>query len=250
MNKNIYLIYFIAFALCSCKTLSLDQESKIKTTQSLELGNIGSGKDFLLQKEFKSASYPKYSNPIKLSVLKIPFNKLNYKSFLKAKAIQSSPVNIKYVDSLKEKPYYIKLKIADKVTLINTLNNKANHGVKNYLELHPQANVITSLSMAFNDQDLKLLERAKSVFLIEEFSKTYALQVQTEENKTKVIPFNQGVVFTYKSSNCCWQGKRRYQPTIVDVVSEFNNCPNGSFKSANKAKKKVASKKNINYFKL
>lgn len=250
MNKNKYLIYTALLLLCSCKTLPLHQESQTKTTQSLTLGSVGSGKDFILQKAFKSSSYPKYNAPIKLSVIKEPFNKSNYKSFLKARAVQPSKVNITYIDSLKPKPYYIKLKIADKVALIKALNGKTNYNVNRYLELHPYANLITSLSIAFNEQDLKQIEQARSVFLVEESLKTYALELFTKDGKTKTIPFGSGVVFAYKASNCCWRGQRKARPYIVDVVTEFNNCPNGTYRSANRANNKVAPKKNINYFKL
>lgn len=250
MKKACLLFLGLVSMLYGCKAMYLSQEAQTATTQPLVLGSTGSGKDFILQKEFKNSSYPSYKAPIKLTVSRTKFTKSSYKSFLKAKTAQSTKVDITYVDSLENKPYYVKFTIVDKVTLINTLNNRTNNDVKNYLELHPYANIITNVSIAFNKQDLKQLEQAKSVFLKEVSLKTYALQYYTQDDDIQTMPFDKGVVFAYKTSNCCWEGQRKRGPVIVDVVSEFNNCPNGTFRSAHKADRKEARKNKVNYFKL
>ena len=71
LNKLMFVaLLFIVF---NCKTLSILPESQTKTIESLVLGSIGSGKSFILQKGFNDASYPSYTKPIKVSVLKTPF---------------------------------------------------------------------------------------------------------------------------------------------------------------------------------
>ncbi len=244
MNKNNYLFYGLILLFVSCKTLSIHSESQTKTIEPLVIGSIGSGKDFILQKAFNNTSYPAYTKPIKVSVLKTLFNKSTYKSFLKAKKSQSKDINIQYVDSIKEKPFYIKLQLADKVSLVNALNDKTNTDVKAYLSINPSANLITGLSIALNPDHLKKLEQAKSVFLVEENSKTYALQLHTNDNKIELIQFNIGIVFGYKTANCCWQENSKHQLNIVDLVSIYTDCPNRTYRSSNRAKKK------INYFKI
>lgn len=44
----------------SCKTINLNQSSQTNTTQQVQLGTIGSEKDFLLQKGFNSSALPSY----------------------------------------------------------------------------------------------------------------------------------------------------------------------------------------------
>ncbi|WP_034042836.1 hypothetical protein [Wocania ichthyoenteri] len=83
----------------SCKTLSIHPESQTKTIEPLVLGSIGSGKEFILQKGFNDASYPAYKKPIKVTILRTPFNKSTYKSFLKVKQSQSKDISIQYLDS-------------------------------------------------------------------------------------------------------------------------------------------------------
>ena len=82
------------------------------------------------------------------------------------------------------------------------------------------------------------------MFLVENGLKMYALQLYKNGDKTDMIRFNEGVVFTFKTASCCWQENKRYQLNIVDIVEDFNACPNKTYSSANRAKKKV------NYFKL
>ncbi len=242
--KSIYVVLWcIVFSSCG-SIQQLQYESQRKTEQSLVLGSIGSDKDFLLQKEYKNIALPTYNKPIKLSVTEVPFNKSVYKVFLKARASQSSNINVMYIDSLKKKPKYIKLQIDDKIEMIATLNAKQNIKIKNYLSLNPYTNIITNLSLVLNKEDRDKLMNAESVFLIEKGLKTYILQLHAHGKKTEQILINKSVVFAYKTSHCCWQENRKHRINIVDLVDEFNNCPNGSYRSSNRAKKKV------NYFKL
>lgn len=244
MNKSIHLFCCILLLLVSCKTLSIHPESQTKTIEPLVLGSIGSGKEYILQKGFNNTSYPTYKVPIKVSVLKASFNKSTYKSFLKAKNAQSKGLNILYTDSLKDKPYYIKLQIADRVSLVHALNTVTNNDVKDYLSINPYANVITGLSIALSQEDFKKMEESKSIFLVEQSSKVYALRLHNSDSKTEIIPFSNFVIFEYNASNCCWQENKKHQLNIVDLVKKNNNCPNKTYRSANKAKKK------INYYKL
>lgn len=245
MKKIVIFFYGMClFILSSCNTLTFRSESQNKTMEPLILGNIGSGKEFILQNKFNNVSYPTYTKPIKVSASKKPFDKSTYKSFLKAKQSQSNTVNIKYVDSIKEKPYYLELNIADRVTLVNALNDKINDDVKEYLSINPSANLITNLSIAFNQDHLKKVVQAKSIFLIEKPLKTYTLKLLTSNNKTEFLNFNEGIVFGYKTANCCWKENGTRELNIVDLVSTYSNCPNNAYRSANRAKKK------INYFKL
>ncbi|GAA4234260.1 hypothetical protein GCM10022291_13290 [Postechiella marina] len=212
------------------------QEPQTNTQQKVSIGSLGSGKDFILQKNYNSAALPSYSKPIKVSVFIKPFTKQTYKSFLKASASQSEHVSINYTDSIKVKPQYIQFKIADKVELIEALNAKENLRVKTYLGHNSSTNIVTSISMAFNRANLDVIKQASGVFLIEYLSKQYALQLYKDGVKSEIIQFKEGVVFAYNTSNCCWQEDTRHRTNIVDIVDKYNRCPNKTFRSANKAK--------------
>ena len=236
--------------LCSCAMflattrLHAQQTPSKKTTQQLALGSIGLDKEFILQTGFNSAALPTYSAPIKVSVRAVPFTKSKYKQFLKANKLQASNVTIGATDSIVKKPMYIEFNVADKIALLTALNQSENTNVKTYLKNNKSSNVLTSVAMAFNPEDFEAIMTADAVFLEESSLKTYALQLYKDGNKTALIKFNQGTVFGFDTSNCCWQENNKRQLTIVDLVNGFSACPNGTYKSANRANKKV------NYFKL
>lgn len=236
--------------LCGCTmffatatTLQAQQTPSKKTTQQLALGSIGLDKDFLLQTGFNSAALPTYSAPIKVSVRAVPFTKSKYKQFQEANRLQASNVTVT-TDSMAIKPMYIEFNVADKIALLAALNQSENSNVKTYLQNNKNANVLTSVVMAFNPEDFEAIMSADAVFLEESSLKTYVLQLYKDGNKTVLIKFNQGTVFGFDTSNCCWQENSKRQLTIVDLVNGFSSCPNNTYKSANRAKKKV------NYFKL
>lgn len=244
MKSRFIILCCLFMLVTSCKTLIFDHAPQTRTTQQVTLGSIGADKDFIFQNEFNSVAIPNYIDPIKINVALMSFNKQTYKTFTNAKALQSTKVTIQYVDSIESKPTYLHLQIADKVAVIKALNNPGNKGIKDYLSLHAYANVLTSISLACTTKDLEAIMDSEAVFLIENGLKTYALELYKGNKKTETIPFNQGVVFGYKTSNCCWQENKRHQIEIVDLVNVYTNCPNRTYRSAKKAEK------NINYYKL
>ncbi len=239
MSRYFLIIVLFTVTITGCKTSSIFQESQTNTVQQVPLGSVGLEKDFILQRGFNNSAIPKYEAPIKLSVFIKPFTKQIHKSFLKAKVSQSANVRVNYIDSLEVKPKFIQFKIADKIALIEALNSATNKGVRNYLSHNKTANVVSSISMAFNKQHLELIQQADAVFLVESGIKNYALQLYKEGKKTDRIQFNKGIVFAYKASNCCWQENNRHQIDIVDLVSEFNSCPNKTYRNSERAKKET-----------
>ncbi|WP_142785725.1 hypothetical protein [Changchengzhania lutea] len=243
MIRMIFL-FFSLILLVSCKTIISNQFSQTKTTQQVNLGSVGLDKDFLLQQEFNNAAIPTYNKPIKLRVSIKSFNKQTYKILTKAKVSQPANFSVIYIDSIPKKPQYLQLQIADKVSVLEDLNSKANYSLKDYLILNKRTNIITDISIALNQNDLENIANADAVFLVEESYKKYVLQYYKTSTEVEKISFSEGIIFGYKTANCCWQENSKHQLSIVDLVSDFNNCPNKTYRSANRAKKK------INYFKL
>lgn len=237
MKLSVSIICCVFIILTSCKTINFNQISQTKTTQQVVLGSIGSEKEFLLQTGFNNSGIPNYKTPIKLSAITKPFTKQTYKTFLKAKALQFADVNINYVDSISNKPTYIQLQIADKVELIKALNNYENVEVKDYLTHNANAQILTSISIALNKENIEAIRNADAIFLIENGFKTYAIQLYKNKVKTQIVFFNDGLIFEYQTSYCCWQENYRHQIDIVDLVSSFGACPNNTYRSSKRAKK-------------
>lgn len=243
MSKYFFL-YTIVWFFMGCKGTLITNEKQNITEQQVSLGSIGLEKDFMLQNEFVNTAFPCYKNSIKLAIKVKPFKKQTFKSFTKAKDFQTAGVTINYIDSLDVKPKYVQIDIADKVSFINELNNHYNSGVKSYLKLNKHTNILTSVSLALNQKDIENITSAKAIFLVESGLKSYALKLYKNDTNTEIIQFNQGVVFAYKTSNCCWQENSKHKLNIVDLVSEFNDCPFKTYRSSKRAKQKV------NYYKL
>ena len=164
MQKSFLLLFSLVSIFYSCKTISIHQPSQIKTTQQVQLGNIGSDKDFLLQKGFNNVAIPNYKAPIKLVITNTSFNKQTYKAFIKANILQSSDLSIHYEDSILKKPTYIQLQIADRVTVVKVFNEKENKRIKDYLSHNTYANVLTGVSIVFNQKEIEAITKSDAVF--------------------------------------------------------------------------------------
>ena len=244
MLKILLCYCSVLLILTSCKPFDIGQSTQTKTTYEVSLGAIGSEKDYFLQKGFHGSAVPSYKSPIKVSVITKPFNKQTYKAFVKAKTLQSVDVMVDYIDSIPDKPVYVQLQIVDKIAIIKALNGKENKDVKDYLSLRPYADILTSISLVYNAKDMEAINDADAIFLEEIGLKTYALQLYKDSKKTETIPFNRGIVFEYKASNCCWKESEKHQIDIVDLVNTYSNCPHSTYRSAKRAKK------TMNYYKL
>lgn len=244
MLKNLLYIHCLFLLLTTCKTVDVQQGTPFTTTQNLALGNIGLDRNLLLERRYTSTAIPNYGNPIKLSFVVESFSKSSFKAFTEAHALQSQTIEIHYVDSLKTKPKFVSFKIADRVALIKELNSKENNGVKDYLELNPTAGIITDISMALKAEDLDLVLNSDAIYLVSHGLKTLGLQLNNNNSPTQTIGFNQGIVFGYDISYCCWQEDNRHQLHIVDLVEHSNACPISTYRKANRAKT------NDDYFKF
>lgn len=236
--------FCLLMLIASCKTVSIQQSNHSTTKQQVIMGSVGLDENLVLEHNYSNTAIPNYGNPIKVTAVQVPFSKQTHKAFLKARNVQVANINVKYIDSLKDKPKFIKLDIADKVSLIGALNAKENKAVKDYLSTDYNANVVTSISMALDSKKLNDIITADAVFLVQNGLKTYGIQLVNTGNTTETIRFNEGVIFSYDSSNCCWQEDDKHQVNIVDIVIGKTNCPDRTYPSAKRAKRK------INYFKL
>jgi len=237
-------IFILVISFTSCKSISINKETQKITTQNIQLGTVGEQKSFLLEQDYNHTALPNYKTPIKVFVNALNFNKSTFKAFTNAKINQTKKVTINYVDSLEIKPKYLKLDIADRVAVLNTLNSKTNKDVFQFLKNKDESHIVTSISLALSNTDIKAVSNADEVFLEVTGIKNYALKLYKDKTVKQTILFSDSVVFSYKTSSCCWKQNDKYQLKVVDLAEGGNDCPNQSYKSSKRAKK------DINYYKL
>jgi len=238
MNKISILVVFI-FCFTSCKTISIQKEAHTKTEHNITLGVVGEDKQFVLKQDYNHTAIPEYENGIKVQVSNMDFNKTSFKAFTQSKMYQSKNVSVNYIDTISNKPKYLKLEIADRVGVLNALNSKENTDVFQFLENKKAAHLVTSITMALNESDLAEIENADEVYLEMVGKKSYSLKTYKNEKEQSSILFNQGIVFAYQTSNFCWKQNDKYQLEIVDLVEGNDKCPNRTYKSSKRAIKKI-----------
>lgn len=238
MNKIGFLILFI-FLFIGCKTVSIQNELHSETSENIMLGVVGENKQFILERDYNHTAIPKYNEAVKVQIEILKFDKHSYKLFLKANTTQSKTIEINYVDNLDQKPQFLKIEIADRVAILNALNDKENLDVFQFLENKKESHLVTSISIALNENDIEAINNADEVFLEMVGKKSYALKTYINKEVQETILFNQGVVFAYQTSNFCWQQNDKRQLEIVDLVESNDKCPNKTYKSSKRAIKKI-----------
>lgn len=239
------IIFILVTFIISCKSIKVNQEYQKTTTENLQLGTIGQQKDFILEQDYNHTAFPDYNQPIKIQSNLVAFNKQSFKAFKQAQQKQNKTVVVNYVDSVKTNQHsFFKLEIADRVGVLNTLKNKANADVFQFLKNNNQAHIVTSISLALSQDNINAVKNADEVFLETSGVKNYVLKAYKNKKLQQTIKFTDAVVFTYQTSNACWKQNDKYQLEIIDLVEGNDKCPDQSYKSAKRAKKE------INYFKL
>mgnify|MGYP000908383044 CR=1 FL=1 len=237
-------IAVLIVSFTSCRTLSVQHERQHKTTQNIQLGTIGVHKNFILEQDYNFTAFPQLQQPIKVSVTAVPFNKTKLKAFEKAKSAQNKAIVVKYVDSVKTKPRFLKLEIADRVAILNSLMGNENTAVFEFLQNKTNAHLISTISIVFDAETAAKLSTAQEVFLEHTGINNYVLKTYDNNIEQHSIYFNEGVVFGYQTSNACWKENKKRQLEIVDVVESNDRCPINTHRLAKKAKKQ------INYYKF
>jgi len=238
MIKYSCIVLLIA-SFTSCRTLSVQQERQMKTTQNIQLGTIGVHKNFMLEQDYNFAAFPQFQHPIKVQVNGVPFNKAKLKAFENAKRTQNKSVVVKYVDSVKPKPHFLKLEIADRVAVLKSLNSEGNKDVFQFLQTKSNAHLVSTISVVFDAETAAKLSTAQEVFLEHTGINNYVLKTYDTNKEQHSIHFSEGVVFGYQTSKACWKENKKRQLEIVDFVESDDRCPIDTHRLAKKAKKKI-----------
>ncbi|MFD0963844.1 hypothetical protein [Pseudofulvibacter geojedonensis] len=243
MYKKLFFICILSLFFKSCKTVVVDAKNSTITQRPVSLLCIGDEEDLLLESNYANNAIVAVNKPVKVIVTTNHFTKKTHKAYTNANSIQSKNINVEYSDSLEKKPIYLSISIADKVSVLDALKEKQNQSLKEYLSLQDNAKLITKISLVVKTVDIEKMQQAEEVFLAPYGLKSYALNLYSKGEIIHRVLFTDTVVFAYNSSGICWKENNKHQLEIVDLVGG-NGCPVKTFKSANRAKKK------INYFKL
>lgn len=242
MNKYLIGILF-CFVVMSCQTISVNQQSQILTETPVELGTIGLLNETVLIHNFESVAIPSFSKGLKLQVQPVTFSKQSFKAYQKANKMYQKG-KLTFSDTLKVKPEYILIQFVNRVAITSQLNNSKNTGVRSYLETKQDAQMVTSISIAFSAEQLNMLKNATEVFLIQSSSKKFSLEIKSLDEKKQNLEFSDGVVFAYHTSSFCWKENDRHKLVIADLVADSEGCPPNTYRKSHKAIQKG------NYFKL
>lgn len=238
MNRRLLLVTLL-MVLTACRTVNVNHTNQKTIHDQVLLGSIGLVDNSLFQTDFNNSAFPEYKQPIKVNYSINDFNKKTFVAFLEANEKQGLKLNIKYVDSLKEKPKFLTLSIADKVGVLNALNYNENKDVNDYLANNVNAKIVSTISIALPQNLIDEITKSEEVFLVQDSVKNYALQLYSNGETSSKIQFNSGVVFTCQTSSFCWKENDKHQINIVDFVDRQSSCPNKTYKSAKRAKKKI-----------
>jgi len=242
--KKYIITPLIVVGLFSCKTMTVQQELQTQTTQNLQLGTVGELKGVLVLQDYNHTAFPNYQAPIKLNVSRVPFNKVKLKAFEKAKFAQNKNIAVNYIDSVKTKPTFLKIEIADRVAILNSFSGDENKDVSRFLQYKTKAHLISTISVVFSSDTAAHLSNAQEIFLEQTGVKNYVLKTYQNNEQQQSIHFNEGVVFGYQASKACWKENNKHQFEIVDLVENNDQCPIKTYRVPKDAKK------NLNYYKF
>ena len=227
--KPTYAIMLLAFVLVACNSLKTLGEVQLNTPT---LGAIGKEEKSLIGKKFQQVGQPLLSHAVALSVYEIPFTKSTYKEYSHLRMEGGNAVTTVFIDSIKEKPKYLRLGIDNKIGLTAQLNADGNEGVRSYLEKDADCRIVSDISIYLTQTARKDLLNAKEVFLGSNHNGTLQIElVNGTERKSISLPKDE--IFDYGLSGFCW-GENIYGNARIETMNEGGGCPEGTVKRAQK----------------
>ncbi len=244
MNYKKYSIAILLAANClGCHSIKVNNASMYSSdTNPVALGVIGFQKGGILASDFKVSAIPEYRQKIRVGITPVYFGTTTFEAYLRTSG--ENKQQIKYIDSLENKPRFISLQLLDQVTTITELQEVYNLETIRYLKSQREAAIVTSLSLALSDESLKEICNAETVFLSNGGYKQYQLSLTKNGSTYKTINFTETTIFGYDLSFFCWSENDKKQITLTAIVDEKSSCPKNAYRDAQKALDKM------NYFKL
>lgn len=227
--KPTYVLLLLAVLLVACNPL---KEFEQKTVDALHIGVLGKEDNNMVSRGFRQVGKPVLTRRVALSVEVSPFTKDTFKDYKANKEKNGENPQPNFVDSIKPKPKYVRLRIKDKIMLRTLLNNSDNEEVKRYLASDPECKIISGVSLYVHPMIADNLERSDDLFLYA--NKNGSLQIDMVKGGEKQqFSILKKEIFSYELMGFCWS-EDVYGNARIETLNEGGNCPDGTEKSARK----------------
>lgn len=226
--KPTFLWLLLACGIYSCTSL---QQPASRDAQLPSLAAIGKQDKSILQTQFQPVGEPRLNEAIAVSASALPFDKASFKRYTQAKANQGEQPQLQYVDSIPQKPKYLRFDITDKIALQSLLNTPENEQVRSYLTKDSDCKIVSSISLYMDARQAALYHSADGLFLSTSSDNMLRLELIIGTKKTYVnLPKTE--IFDYEVMGFCWGEDIYGRPQIKTL--NHGKCPQGTEKNAQK----------------
>lgn len=230
--KSKILLFITILCLTSCKLISLGQDQTRSLSSGPVIGTIGVLQEDIITSKFVQAGLPQLDEKIKLMMEYSLFSKRSLRKF--NSGVIKEEQKLKIIDSIELRPGYFKIGISDKVGLIKTLNQEKNRGLKDYLEVTKNNQILTAMEIYFPPEITALLEDATEVYLVNNKKSSYSLELLNKDGSTRLINFDEGHSFGYSFMAFCWNENYKHKADIAAFRNLNTSCPGSTHKNPDK----------------
>jgi len=231
--KHSFFFLLLSVLIYSCASYTSKVQEAALTFPAL--GSIVKSQGHLWYATATQIGMPTWEEPVKVTVQELPFNKASYATYSQYMEKAGKVNKVTYVDSLLQKPNYVRLQLLDKIEITAQLNKEENKELRSYLKNDSDYKMMTSIDVLLAPENLTKFLEADAVFLKEDGWNKGTLLV-VKGSQTQRIQLSEFVVFDAKFASFCW-GEDIYHHKIIKALLNGNeNCPQGTFNRASKIK--------------
>lgn len=228
------LVLFCLFCLASCKSHYITKKTIIHKNEILAIGNFNG-----FDKDFETITTAILKNKIRIRISEVPFTEKSFNSYTEQLKYLGKTTNLSYIDSIKEKPYFVVVELTDKVGYITELNNEYNKEVLKYLKQSEDLELVSSISLVLQKNELQTIQKADDFYLETSQNKKVLLFCFQKGKEIGKLDLNSGFVLEYQVSNFCWGKTETDIIELFDIIKTGHSCSQGTYKNANEIKPKT-----------
>ena len=233
------LIRILSVILCliftACGVGSVSKSAVKRLDNNPIIGTFGTYNKDLISHKFHEIGLPDFKGKIRLTVSAIKFDKSSFKNY----NVQfSNQENLKAADSVDISSSYHRIGIGDMVGFVDAINSDSNKSLKDYLEITQNNLVLSEVLIKFPEAVALQLNAASAVYLVNDKTNSYSLEVFSGGNKALRIEFKEGICFGYFFSDLCWKENRKGDPIVAAIISNGSSCPGNTKQDPDKVHSK------------
>ena len=228
MKPTIVYLLLVAM-LCACNPLREFEQIKVDMPH---IGAIGKEDNNLVSRNFRQIGKPELKRAVALSTEYLPFTKSTFRQYKSTMEKNGHRPQVNFVDSIKMKPKYVRLRIKDKIILKTALNDSGNEEVKRYLANDSDCRLVSGILLYLDPMAVDILMNSEELFL--QTNKNGSLEIEMVNGKERqqfFIPKKE--IFDYELMGFCWAADI-YGNARIETLNENGHCPDGTEKSARK----------------